>query len=287
MNKAAFAIIVSAALLAACGGGGGGGGVTPNPGPSVTLPPTSTTATGTLVDDPSGAPLAGVTVRLEPWTTYPTPGPSPTPAATTTTDPSGHFSIAAANGHYLVVIGSDDANDTTRPTIHDNVTLTGGTQSLVAPTMPPVPGVTPPAVETGGSYRLATIDQVHEAPCITAYDQARSTAGLPKAVIDEWLTENDRAIVLQHQGAFAGQNSSANPIGFITTGNVAITGGSTCSDATTSLNQAPSQQYFVASAWFAGSYYPYQQGQSYPAYGAIEFPIDPRLYKDPNVPNWP
>lgn len=287
MKKHAIAAgtLTLTALLVACGGGGGGG-YTPNPGPTSTLTPTTTTATGMVVDDPSGSPLAGITVRLEPWIVYPTPGPSPTPVASATTDPSGKFSITAANGHYLLVIGSDDSSDTTRPTIHDNVMLNGGAQALVAPTMPPIPGVTPPAAETGGNYRLATIDQTHEIPCITAYDQQRANAGLTKPVIDEWLTENTRMVVEQSVTPYRGQTDPRNPFGFINSAGDALSGGSTCADAMVRLNQPPDQTFFNGSFWFAGSYYPYQSGSTYSAYGRITYPIDPRLFKDPNVPNW-
>ncbi len=202
--------IAAASLVAACGGGSGGS--TPEPKPSVTSDPANTRATGTLVDDPSGAPLAGVAVRLDPWhwgsgpitgsaphfTPPPdiVPGPSPTPILTTTTDAHGHFTISAPNGTYLLVIGSDDNTDTTRPTIHDKALLYGQSV-LAAPTMPPIPGITPAPVETSGNYRLVTIDQVHELPCINDYDQQRTQRGLPKPVIDEWLTENVRATVNQ------------------------------------------------------------------------------------------
>jgi len=194
------------------------------------LPPTSTNAVGTLVDDPSGTPLSNEKVQLDPWIVYATPGPTPAPIFTTTTDATGHFTVNAANGTYLLVIGSDDPTDTTRPTIHDKVVLSGQAV-LTAPTMPPVPGITPAPVEANGDYRLVTIDKTHEIPCITDYDQQRTSRGLPKPVIDEWLTENVRAWVNQSVTTYNGKTDASNPFGFLTTGNVAETGGSGCSMA--------------------------------------------------------
>lgn len=299
----AAVILAAAASLAACGGGGGGG-TTPAPGPSATLPPpTGTTAQGTLVDDPSGTPLAGVAVRLEPWqwgsgpvsgaapnfTPPPNivPGPSPTPIAISTTDPQGHFTISASNGTYLLVIGSDSGSDTTRPTIHDRIVLSGQT-ALVAPTMPPVPGITPAPVETNGDYRLVTIDQTNELPCIQEYQKDRAARNLPNAVIDEWLTENVRAWVSQSVTPYKGQTASSNLYGFLSTGNVTLNGGSNCTGiADNAFTLGNSSAYATVSPWYAGSYLPYQSGSQYGAYGASLFPVDPRLFKDPSVVNWP
>ncbi|MFN2450052.1 MAG: hypothetical protein ABR508_09770, partial [Candidatus Baltobacteraceae bacterium] len=111
-KRIVFCVVAAGVLLfAACGGGSGGatgaGGLPPSPTPT----PALTTAQGTVVDDPSGTPLAGITVRLDPWISYPTPGPSPTPIAISTTDPNGHFTLAnIPNGTYLLVIGPDAVN---------------------------------------------------------------------------------------------------------------------------------------------------------------------------------
>ncbi len=213
----------SAFLLAACGGGN-----TPFGGPPPKLPPSAspssapmtTVAQGTLVDDPSGSPLSGVKVQLDPWIAYPTPGPTPTPIAVSTTDPNGRFIVNAPNATYLLVIGPDavntpppgwstpapNATDTPIPgasgwraTIHDRLVLTGGGTAaspipLVAPTMPPQPLYTPPAVETNGDFRLSTLDPLIEAPCILAWNSLRAGKGLSSAVADEWSLENSYAI---------------------------------------------------------------------------------------------
>ena len=180
---------VAALALAACGGGsgggggGGGGGILPTPTP----PPTTTTASGTLVSDPAGTPISGVHVALQPWAAYPTPGPSPTPLAiTATTDGSGDFTLAnVPNGQYLLVIGSDDPNDTTTPTIHDHITLTGGAQALLAPTLPSVSTlVTVNSVESGGKYRFRPLTN----SCFAEVNAARTAT--PKLVADEWLLES-------------------------------------------------------------------------------------------------
>ncbi len=293
MNRSYFAALFAASiLLAACGGGGGGAGggsTLPGAGANFTGPtptPPGTTAQGTLVDDPSGTPLSGVTVRLDPWTVYPTPGPTPTPIATTTTDPSGHFAISAKNGTYLLVIGSDSNTDTARPTIHDKLVLNGQTV-LTAPTMPPFPGVTPPAVETSANYRLANIDQTLELPCIQEFDAQRTAHSLPLPVVDEWLTENARSAEAQSQGLSIGQVSSANPFGALTTANTKQQGGTDCKGMIDYVFQQ-SFSYAVnpGALWFAGTYLGYQGG-SYSAYGIAEFPYDPRVYTDPNAIPWP
>lgn len=298
--------MVGCTLLSACGGGGstGGGNYNPQPGPSSSNPPPSsaTMAQGTLVDDPSGSPLAGVTVRLDPWqwgngpvsgaapayTPPPNivPGPSPTPIAVSTTDPQGHFTIDAANGTYLLVIGSDDANDTSRPTIHDRIVLSGQ-KTLAAPTMPPVPGITPAPVETNGDYRLVTIDQANELPCITDYDAQRTNRGLAKPVIDEWLTENVRAFVAQSITPYNKQSDAANPYGFLTSGNESVTGFVDCGPMASGAFSGAGNSWASESPWYAGAYRPGGNAAlNEPAYGASLFPIDPRLFIDHNVPNW-
>ncbi len=280
-------VLAVACSLAACGGAGGGG-VAPSPVPSATSIPGSAEAVGTLADDPSGLPLSGVPVRLDPWVAYATPGPTPTPLLVTSTDASGHFTIAAPSGHYLLVIGSDDPADTNRPTIHDNLELSGQ-RVLVAPTMPPIPGITPAPVELNGDYRLATIDRAHELPCITDYDAQRVQLGLAKPVIDEWLTENVRGRSQPVGNAIQWPSwMHHNLFGFLSTGNSTQTGGTDCSTMAAYAFTRNSLPYATASQWFAGSYLPYQSGSTVrPAYGASEFPIDPRLFTDPNVPNWP
>lgn len=300
------AAVLAASVLAA-GCGGGGGSVSPGSPPVVpsSTPGSPTTqAVGTLVDDPSGTPLAGVTVRLDPWqwgsgpvsgapplyTPPPNlaPGPSPTPLAVSTTDPTGHFTIAAPNGTYLLVIGSDDSADTTRPTIHDRVVL-NGQSILAAPTMPPVPGITPAPVELNGDYRLVTIDQTTELPCITDYDAQRTQRGLPKPVIDEWLTENVRAWVSQSITPFNGQTSPGHSYGFLTTGNQTVTGGTDCSDMVGPTFALPNQWAISPAAyWYAAAYRAYNgKNGNYPAYGAGLFPLDPRIFADPNAVFWP
>jgi hypothetical protein len=309
----------SALVLAACGGGGSGapgGGppptISPTATPSPTPTPGTTVAQGTLVDDPSGTPLPGVPVQLDPWTAYPTPGPTPTPILTTTTDASGHFTISAKNGTYLLVIGSDavntpppgwstpapNATDTPipgasgwRPTIHDRIVLTGGGSAsspitLVAPTMPPQPLYAPPAVETSSSYRLTTLDSLTEVPCLLAWNQLRAASRLQPAVLDEWLTENTRAI------AWIGYqpNSTGLKIYPITSGGIDPSGGNNCADTVIGGAYADSalKPWFSnpQALWFAGQYLPTNPAV-HSGFGAAEFPIDLRVFPDPNGLIWP
>ncbi|MHB8147348.1 MAG: peptidase associated/transthyretin-like domain-containing protein, partial [Vulcanimicrobiaceae bacterium] len=187
-----------------------------------------------LVDDPSGSPLAGIPVKLEPWVAGATPLPSPQ----ATTAANGTFSIGpVANGHYLLVIGSDSPSDITRPTIHDNVTLTGGTQALAAPNLTvtpygPIPTVTPPAVETNGDYRLDTLSPTDEVACLQAFNQQRLALNLVPVVADEWLTENAREWnAFRVSGQFAALQPTLTWYGLLTTGNTVVAGGSSCAQA--------------------------------------------------------
>ncbi len=206
---------------------------------------------------------------------------------TTTTDASGHFTITAHNGAYMLVIGSDSNTDTTRPTVHDHIVL-GAQAVLAAPSMPPIPGITPAPVETNGDYRLVTIDQTHELPCIQDYDQQRANHSLPSPVIDEWLTENVRAAVSQSVTPYNKQVAQSNPYGFLTTGNSTQTGGTSCATMASNAFSNPADQDPFASPWYAGSFLPYQASNgNLPAYGASEFPYDPRIIPDPNALAWP
>jgi hypothetical protein len=170
--------------LTACGGSSANltpsGGLTPAPSQHAT-----TNAAGMLVDDASNAPLSGVKVALMAWS----PNSTPTPVAVT--DSQGRFNFTAPNGHYLLVIGSDSATDT-RATVHDNVTLKGGSQPLAAPTEWPMPTITPKPSEMSGAYRLMTLDPVVQTPCLQAVNSARASMALSPLVPDEWLEENSK-----------------------------------------------------------------------------------------------
>jgi hypothetical protein len=276
------------ALVAGCGGGGGSsggsGGLMPTPGTT----PSFTTLSGTLVDDPSGVPLAGERVAIEPWIAGATPLPSPQ----TTTAADGSFTLGGvANGHYLLVIGSDSVNPLDgRPTIHDNITANGGAQTLHAPVLPPIPLVTPPAAETSGAYRLTTLN-ANETPCLAAFNAERASHSLASVVPDEWLVENSRAIAEEHV-AWNGIGppptpEPSNPYGSVTTGNESVNGGASCSAALIAPAYDGSNPFATTSdtLWFGGTWYSYDSGSE--AFGDAEFPRDPRGYADPNVPNWP
>jgi hypothetical protein len=316
--------------LAACGGGGGSssGGSVPTP---VQTPPTPgspvTNASGTVVDDGTGQPLAGVSVKLMPWApcgATPSPAtaitpendgcPTPLPSPQATTNAQGQFTLdGAPNGHYLLVIGADAVatvppSYTTPPsncggpcptpspvpgtpvqaTVHDNVTLTGGNQTLVAPTLPTVPaGYTAPAWETNGDYRLATMNAQTEMPCMIAWQYERAQSNLAGTSVDEWLLENVRALNAYQQVAAAGTSLGSMQIASAT----GTSGGAACSGYIDPQFNAVYDAMAMnqRTLWFAGQYVPfgYNGNTSVSAMGLAEFPIDPRSYTDPNHPTWP
>jgi hypothetical protein len=272
------------------------------------------------VDDKTGAPLSGVKVALMPWgpcgaTPAPsaiTPSndgcPTPLPSPQVTTDPSGNFALdGVANGHYLLVIGNDvtytpppgytppscttncgtptPAQFTVQAVVHDNVMLTGGNQVLKAPTLPAEPTVTPAAWETNGDYRLATLDESTEMPCYIAWEYERTQRGLSGSSVDEWLTENVRAV----NTAAIANNGGAFPV--VTTQGATSSGGTSCSAAlfNSSMFAANASATNLRTIWFGGRYMAYSSyGGTYnEAAGDAAFPVDPRSYTDPQIPNWP
>lgn len=298
-------------VLAACGGGGGGGGgtVTPpttQPTSTPTLSPTLTNASGTVVDDGTGSPIAGARVVLMPWGpcgATPVPAssvtpendgcPTPLPAPQATTDASGRFTLnGAPNGHYLLVIGSDSTSTTgtVQATVHDNVTLNGGNQTLAAPTIPPLPTVTPKTWETNGDYRIATLDATAEVPCLQSWNQHRIAAGVAASTTDEWLIEQVRAV----NAARAGGGIPANPVTvsgahLLTTSNVGYDGAGSCDSAL--INSGAFGGALPASTdprtlWTGATVMQISPGGATQNLGVGEFPIDPRSFTDPNVPNW-
>jgi len=192
--------------------------------------------------------------------------------------------------HYLLVIGTDSTNDTdpVQATVHDNVTLAGGNQTLLAPTLPAVPTITPQPWETNGEYRLATLNSTSETPCFVGWQQERAANGLAAGSIDEWLLENVRASNTYHQNPnYANAPWSGNAFGSITTGNEGG-GGTNCQQDIVSLFPPTmlAGNYAVdpRTECFAGQYVPYYSVHS--AQESTGFPIDPRSFTDPNVPNW-
>ena len=337
--------VAALAILVACGCGGGGSNPVPTvsatPTPivspvvtptSVATPPTGTTnASGVVVNDANGSPLAGVPVKLMPWApcgATPPPAsmtpendgcPTPLPSPQATTNPQGQFTLnGAPNGHYLLVIGTDTvatplpgyspgpvptpttipcptgqsppcyappeptpAPFTVQATVHDNVTLTGGNQTLHAPTLPPVPaGYTPPVWETNGDYRLAMLNEATEMPCLVAWQYERTQYGLSMGSVDEWELENVRAV-----NAYA-QTPNATTATLIAVGGYQNSGGTDCANANVILafNGASVQgnELVPQVPWFFGQYdfNPYGDGLS-------EFTQDPRNNTYPNAPTWP
>lgn len=295
--------------------------------PSIVTDATATTAWGKLVDDPSGKPLRGVRVTLEPW--KPCRAEPNVPWATKTQKPwkrhetlvcpkalvtiktqaDGRFSFRAPAGHYLLVIGSDDPSDLTRPTIHDQIWLKGGSQHLLAPMpcptlyppgkipagarcLPPIPQITFPAPERSSDYRLVTISR-WEKPCIRAFDSYRAKWNLDPAVVDEWLTENNRAQIAQVRVP----NRSLYGSGNITSGfSYQALGNGSCSLSLMKLagvfenNVAGSLSYSAdpRSRWVSALNRTLVRGKPEDVWiGNGEYPRDPRDWKDPAYPSWP
>jgi hypothetical protein len=314
------------ALLAACGGGSGGltppVGSQPTPTSTATAAASTTNASGTVVNDANGAPLAGVSVKLMPWAPCgPTPSPAtsitpesdgcptPLPSPQATTAANGTFTLnGAPNGHYLLIIGNDTVSTpppgyapptcttacgtptpapfTVAATVHDNVTLSGGSQTLKAPTLPSVAsGYNAPTWETNGDYRLATLNAQTEMPCYIAWQYERAQNGLAGTSVDEWLTEAVRA-----QLGYVVANDGGT-ISFLTTGNINTSGGSSCSEAMIAFAFNGQNDYATdpRAIWFGGQWLLWQkQGTSfYQGLGLAQFPIDPRSLTDTNHPIWP
>ena len=264
--------------------------------------------------------MTGIRVVLMPWgpcAATPPPSsitpendgcPTPLPSPQTTTKRDGTFTLGdAPNGRYLLVIGNDTVSTpppgystpapcggscpaptaapfTVIATIHDNVTLTGGTQSLHAPSLPPVPTITPHAWETNGSYRIATLDATTEMPCYIAWQYERKIHNLPESSVDEWLTENVRAVNAFNESSFGGSAA------FLTSGNIGNTGGTDCaSSLINTAFQSGGLQYATnyRTVYFSSQYRSYVAGSPNSASGIAEFLVDPRSLGDPEYPNWP
>lgn len=273
-------LLLSTVVLAGCGGGGA---TAPLPSNGPTPGPTIASVSGRVVDDSTGAPLAGVNVGLAPWIADATPLPEGTTA------PDGTFAFSAQPGHYLLVVGSNSAADTTRATIHDNVTLVAGTNALQAPVLPPWPTVTPPAWELNGSYRLQTIDAATELPCFTAYNAQRSAHGLPSVVFDEWLKENTRDAVAWHTGGQYDPSKQTNASHALTISNAGSVGGTDCSHLASEVDLQRAESANPHNLWFSGKFIMWTApGTASPqGFGISELPLDPREQIDGSGYVWP
>ncbi|MGA8841195.1 MAG: hypothetical protein WB491_11960, partial [Candidatus Aquilonibacter sp.] len=253
---------------------------------------------------PTPAPATSITPEND---GCPTPLPSP---FQTTSAANGTFTLDAPSGHYLFVIGAD-AVATVPPgyatppsscsgtcptpspvpgtpmqaTVHDNITLTGGSQTLVAPTLPSVPaGYTAPEWETNGDYRLATMNASTEMPCLIAWQYERAQSGLAGSSVDEWLLENVRA-----NNAYAATGATG-AIPSVSTGGTATTGGVTCAtDIAYQFTGVNNYATDPRALWFAGQFAVYSANGGTDNEAALdaEFTIDPRSFTDPNHPTWP
>ncbi|MDH2909298.1 MAG: hypothetical protein PXZ07_04190, partial [Candidatus Eremiobacteraeota bacterium] len=144
--------------------------------------------------------------------------------------------------------------------------------------------------ETNGEYRLATLDATSETPCFVDWQQERAANGLAAGSIDEWLLENVRATNTYAQDPnYANAPWPGNAFGDITSGNEGQSGGASCQSGIAAIF-APG--YLTGAfanneqiEWFAGQYL--TGSSSVSTEESAEFPIDPRSFVDPNVPNWP
>ncbi|MGZ3518146.1 MAG: hypothetical protein ACXVAM_13315 [Vulcanimicrobiaceae bacterium] len=266
-----FAYTMISVSMGACGGGGGGSSPVPQSTP--TLPPVTAWASGTVVDRDSNAPLGGISVAIEPWSAGATPMPEGTTA------PNGTFAFAAQPGHYLLFLGSNSPADT-RATVHDNITLSSGTNALKAPNAPSVPTVTPPPSETSGNYRLMTLDTTVQTPCLQSVNQHRTTLGLQQLVPDEWLEEN----AFEINQAQNNQNMTTFPTGVVTQHEDAVNGAASCAAwIANDFNSAFSGEwsgYPIAVAtgtiWY-GSAFTIVTSATYHNVGIEEWGYDPRI----------
>jgi hypothetical protein len=219
--------------------------------------------------------------------------PTPLPSPQVTTAPDGSFMLGnAPNGHYILVIGNDTPNSATT-TVHDNVTLTGGAQHLVAPTPLPIPTISPRPAETTGAYRISTLDATTEMPCVIVFNQQRVLHALPQVVTDQWLMENVRMLNAYEQlpGA-VGSPWPGNPNGSIALAPAGInrtSGGLACptwlpgsfllgNPGVTTNNLDPQL------VWMAAQYETYAGGTQ--GIGQEGSPLDPRTGREPTIV-WP
>jgi hypothetical protein len=275
----------------------------------------------------AGSPLAGVRVVLMPWSAC---GPTPAPASTTpendgcptplpspqaTTNASGQFTLnGAPNGKYLLVIGADTvatppaayapsactascpaqtaAPFTVQATVHDTVTLTGGNQTLKAPTLPQYAGVTYPTWETNGDYRLATLNATTEMPCYIGWQYERAQNGLAGASVDEWLAENTRALIEATANRDTITQTLSGSYGFTAQGAPDCAEGLIDAGYAVGPYQGTTANSYVTDSraiWVSGAGYPILTllgGTAPNPVGSFGFLIDPRSSASLD-PNWP
>ena len=262
-----------------------------------------TTAYGYVYDDPTGKPLPNVPVHVAPWagcvktSRFGRECPKDLPYHTFT-NARGKFELRGVpNGHYLLIVGSDDALDFVRATVHDQVWFTGGLQRLAAPALPRQPRPTPPypsphpvsipAIERSGNYRLASIDETLEFPCLNAFNHARAGRGLPAFILDEWLLENVRAI--ESYVKTTTPHGRRYDTEAIFTGTSSI-GGASCAKALVDPAFQAARRIALdpRSLWYAGEFLPAgTAGQPGRAHGTQLFGIDPRDETSSGYPPWP
>ena len=184
----------------------------------------STQAWGYVYSDPDGKPIANVRVEIAAWA--PIRGKLQPSLEVARTNLRGRFAFSAANGKYLLTIGSDEAytpppgyqtpnpltpvgDDPGLPnmhwlaTVHDTIVLSGGSQQIKASLLPkqayagkaggPYKYVRVPPIEQTRDYRITQLSRI-EAECLAAEQIRRHQLHRNPLIPDEWLMENTRAM---------------------------------------------------------------------------------------------
>ncbi len=184
----------------------------------------STQAWGYVYSDPEGKPIANVRVEIAAWA--PIRGKLQPSLEVARTNLRGRFAFSAANGKYLLTIGSDEAytpppgyqtpnpltsvgDDPGLPnmhwlaTVHDTIVLSGGSQQIKASLLPKqivgrrIDGsfvfARVPPIESMMLYRVTELT-AFEAECFDAEQIRRKRLHRALLVPDEWLLENTRAM---------------------------------------------------------------------------------------------
>ncbi len=154
---------------------------------SPTAPSTESVASvsGEVVDFDTNQPLAGVQIQLRPIaaTSY---------SAVATSESNGAFTFSTEPGSYVIAVGSNSTNDTTRATEHDAITLAAG-KNVLSPIEPmAVPNYTLMPSQSSGNFRLASLSS-SEQSCLSGMNTGRAANSLPLLVEDEEELEYDRA----------------------------------------------------------------------------------------------
>jgi len=261
LNRSILLVAIAAlAYLGGCSGTTqtiGANQPTPTPAPSGTAPPAAS-ASGTVVDNASNAPLAGIVVSVASWAPFSTPAPLTQVA---TTNGAGQFTFNAVAGTYILVIGSNSPTDT-RATLNTGIALNGGANPLTLPTPAALPNVTYTAAQLSGNFRL-TLLTASQADCLSGANAGRASLMLSALVPDEFLEEDVEATLMEMVAQSTFQPNplfatSSQPFGAPNTMVDAATGFSVCHNYSNGFSfgspQNPPYAYATNgnNAWYGG-----------------------------------